>query len=426
MNKHGLGGELLDTCQRHQRDLFSGDLGIPNINTHVGSVVHTFETLAMLRRQNHHSPVITVTSSGTSSRMPVMENIFSSRVYKTSRQECSKIPEFNDDIENDYRKRQFDTMPSMSRLNGIKNYHTKDFNNEDRIVNNAFKDIFIGYNCDEDDVKTGPSNNSRAPRNRKAASPVPPTTQPVNANARSQPKNPISPPKPIKSLPNTIFDRIKCSNKTKSSIILSNIHMQPRAIHRYFKQLHIHSIGKDDCKCNNDEDLTHQNDFQPGKTIRQSFITNPVKGTIRENFRLKSPVVTQQQSSMPLDSLQPPSKKLNKNSLKKNKMGFFTMRSKSSIQLLLDDFEPKSEKCNRHHQDRKSSQNAAGSGYDKVAPHIEQSYNLGSDHYQSFPPSVDSIPCNFTQFPHKNDFRLKRGSSHTSSYSFHPCDSAEI
>ncbi|KAL7729680.1 hypothetical protein ACLKA6_007951 [Drosophila palustris] len=44
------GGELLSTQQRHQRDMFSGDLGIPEINTHVGSVVHTFETLALQRR----------------------------------------------------------------------------------------------------------------------------------------------------------------------------------------------------------------------------------------------------------------------------------------------------------------------------------------------------------------------------------------
>ncbi|XP_034488841.1 uncharacterized protein LOC117792716 [Drosophila innubila] len=46
----GGGGELLSTQQRHQRDMFSGDLGIPEINTHVGSVVHTFETLALQRR----------------------------------------------------------------------------------------------------------------------------------------------------------------------------------------------------------------------------------------------------------------------------------------------------------------------------------------------------------------------------------------
>ncbi|TDG43698.1 hypothetical protein AWZ03_009862 [Drosophila navojoa] len=43
-------GELLSPEQRHQRDLFTGDLGIPEIQTHVGSMVHTFETLALQRR----------------------------------------------------------------------------------------------------------------------------------------------------------------------------------------------------------------------------------------------------------------------------------------------------------------------------------------------------------------------------------------
>ncbi|CAD6996171.1 unnamed protein product [Ceratitis capitata] len=50
INKRASGGELLTTQQRHQRDLFSGDLGIPEVRTHVGSMVHTFETLAMQRK----------------------------------------------------------------------------------------------------------------------------------------------------------------------------------------------------------------------------------------------------------------------------------------------------------------------------------------------------------------------------------------
>lgn len=36
--------------QRHQRDMFTGDLGIPDITSHVGNVVHTFETMAMMRQ----------------------------------------------------------------------------------------------------------------------------------------------------------------------------------------------------------------------------------------------------------------------------------------------------------------------------------------------------------------------------------------
>ncbi|XP_017476281.1 PREDICTED: uncharacterized protein LOC108366391 [Rhagoletis zephyria] len=50
INKRASGGELLTAQQRHQRDLFSGDLGIPEVRSHVGSMVHTFETLALQRK----------------------------------------------------------------------------------------------------------------------------------------------------------------------------------------------------------------------------------------------------------------------------------------------------------------------------------------------------------------------------------------
>ncbi|XP_061391970.1 uncharacterized protein LOC133327467 [Musca vetustissima] len=50
LNKRASGGELLTPQHRHQRDLFSGDLGIPDVNSHVGSVVHTFETMALQRQ----------------------------------------------------------------------------------------------------------------------------------------------------------------------------------------------------------------------------------------------------------------------------------------------------------------------------------------------------------------------------------------
>ncbi|KAH8265431.1 hypothetical protein KR038_007780, partial [Drosophila bunnanda] len=43
-------GHAPNTLTKRNADLFSGDLGIPEISTHVGSVVHTFETLALQRR----------------------------------------------------------------------------------------------------------------------------------------------------------------------------------------------------------------------------------------------------------------------------------------------------------------------------------------------------------------------------------------
>lgn len=45
------GSDLVVGAVKHQRDLFSGSsLGIPDVNTHVGSVVHAFETLAHQRK----------------------------------------------------------------------------------------------------------------------------------------------------------------------------------------------------------------------------------------------------------------------------------------------------------------------------------------------------------------------------------------
>lgn len=51
LNKRSSGGhEMFYGTQRHHKDMFTGDLGIPDIQSHVGSVVHTFETMAMMRQ----------------------------------------------------------------------------------------------------------------------------------------------------------------------------------------------------------------------------------------------------------------------------------------------------------------------------------------------------------------------------------------
>lgn len=51
--------DLVLGTQRHQRDLFSGShLGIPDVTTHVGSVVHAFETLARSRANRSFSNLV--------------------------------------------------------------------------------------------------------------------------------------------------------------------------------------------------------------------------------------------------------------------------------------------------------------------------------------------------------------------------------
>lgn len=54
-NNNTLGHRIINAdlilSGHHQRDLFTGSLGIPDVNTHVGSVIHAFETMARSRQR---------------------------------------------------------------------------------------------------------------------------------------------------------------------------------------------------------------------------------------------------------------------------------------------------------------------------------------------------------------------------------------
>lgn len=50
VNSSGNASDLVVGALRHQRDLFSGSLGIPDVTTRVGSVIHAFETMARQRQ----------------------------------------------------------------------------------------------------------------------------------------------------------------------------------------------------------------------------------------------------------------------------------------------------------------------------------------------------------------------------------------
>lgn len=49
-SSNGNASDLVVGALRHQRDLFSGSLGIPDVTTRVGSVIHAFETMARQRQ----------------------------------------------------------------------------------------------------------------------------------------------------------------------------------------------------------------------------------------------------------------------------------------------------------------------------------------------------------------------------------------
>lgn len=55
-NHHVMNADLVMSGQRQHRDLFTGSLGLPNVGTHVGSVVHAFETMALGRQVEETRP----------------------------------------------------------------------------------------------------------------------------------------------------------------------------------------------------------------------------------------------------------------------------------------------------------------------------------------------------------------------------------
>lgn len=58
---------ILGVQQRHHRDLFSGSLGIPDVSTHVGSVIHAFETIAN-KREAGEKPYENASSTKSSAK----------------------------------------------------------------------------------------------------------------------------------------------------------------------------------------------------------------------------------------------------------------------------------------------------------------------------------------------------------------------
>lgn len=55
-DNHVMNADLVMSGQRQHRDLFTGSVGLPNVGTHVGSVVHAFETMALGRQVEETRP----------------------------------------------------------------------------------------------------------------------------------------------------------------------------------------------------------------------------------------------------------------------------------------------------------------------------------------------------------------------------------
>lgn len=93
---------ILGVPHQHYRDLFSGSLGIPDVSTHVGSVVHAFETLAQKPKAGE-KPCETTSSSTKSLKT------------KKSKKLGSKKQHHAMTMDHDYRKSLFASSIDSSR-----------------------------------------------------------------------------------------------------------------------------------------------------------------------------------------------------------------------------------------------------------------------------------------------------------------------
>jgi hypothetical protein len=228
---------LVLSTLRHQRDLFSGgSLGIPDVNTHVGSVIHAFENLAY-QRQLREGAEKTFESSKSSSSAGMKDSIFKINLpAPPSKRNSQKVA----------KKRAPDVpppknTPTVSAMTQTAKYSADE--NE--------SSVFDSLNVEDAD----PKNTKKFPhayvKNIKAL-PLPPERKPSKIPTKSnQVKNSLE------------------SNKARS-----NVFLKPKAY--------------------TEDDI--ENDFLRGSTVSQSFVKNVARkspnvrkmSTYEQNFLINN------------------------------------------------------------------------------------------------------------------------------------------
>lgn len=116
-------GDLIINSQRHHRDLFSGSLGIPNVSTHVGNVIHAFETMAQNRSTPttpnaidlNDSNIKPYTETGSSTKSLIIKN---SKKFKNKKSQHLMQ-------EHDYRKELFNNNNKIDNINNKYEIHNQ-------------------------------------------------------------------------------------------------------------------------------------------------------------------------------------------------------------------------------------------------------------------------------------------------------------
>lgn len=259
---------LVLSALRHQRDLFSGgaapgtSLGIPDVNTHVGSVIHAFENLAHQRhlKESGERPYESSKSTSSTSRKESLQKIFLPPPPKTS---TGTITDPVKKIVRPRPKTKAPPVPSSSNTASATTQTTK-FSGDDNESSNL-----DSLNLEDDYRKTITT----------------PATQHLNKFPQSYIKNykvlpPFVPPRQPSRIPTKTMSRTNNQQSARNRMSDSMLASKVARTDVYLKP---------NSKYTTEDDV--ENDFLRGSTVSQSFIKNVVRksptrkiSTYEQNF----------------------------------------------------------------------------------------------------------------------------------------------
>lgn len=255
---------LVLSTLRHQRDLFSGgpskDLGIPDVNTHVGSVVHAFENLAYQRqlKEGGEKPYESSKSSSSAGKKEsIYKIILPPPPPKTSTGTFTNLPK---QIVRHRPKSKAPDVPNSSTNTASATTQTTKFSGDEN-ESSAMDSL----NLEDDYRRQTSSNNNKFPqsyiKNFKMLPPFvpPPPRQPSRI--------------PTKTVNKTTNQQTARNNRMSDSLLLptarTDVFLKPT------------KYSEDDI----------ESDFLRGSTVSQSFIKNVIRkpptrkiSTYEQNF----------------------------------------------------------------------------------------------------------------------------------------------
>lgn len=255
---------LVLSALRHQRDLFSGgpSLGIPDVNTHVGSVIHAFENLAYQRNLKEvvEKPYDSSKSTSSAGKRESIYKIILPPPPKTSTGTLTDPPK---QIVRHRPKGKAPDVPTSSTTNTASaTTQTTKFSGDEN-ESSALDSLNL-----EDDYHRNKSNHNKFPQSYvKSYKVLPPFAPPP-------PRHPSRiPTKSVNKATNQQSARNRMSDSSLMSKARTDVFLKPT------------KYTEDDI----------ENDFLRGTTVSQSFIKNVVRkapsrkiSTYEQNFLMNA------------------------------------------------------------------------------------------------------------------------------------------